>query len=239
MQTASTLANKRPLATLLRGEPDALALWTLGPAAGHAAFHLALICLGAGSYGLIMGWWRDPMQGVYVALKLPLILLLTTLLNALLNAMLAPLLGLNLTLRQSLRAVLMSFAIMAAVLGAFCPILAFLTWNAPPMTPDVKSTGTYAFIKLTHVGVIGFAGIVGNARLHQLLLRLGGRPVVAARVLFAWLATNLFVGAQLVWMARPLIGAPQLPVVFFRDTALEGNFYEDVFRTVTGMFIHD
>jgi hypothetical protein len=193
--------------------------------------NVAIILLGAGLYGATMGWWRDPRQGLYVAIKFPLVILLTTLGNALLNAMLAPLLGLNIGWRQSFLAILMSFAIAAAILGAFSPLSAFLVWNAPPMTPDVKSTLPYGFIKLTHVAVIAFAGIAGSVRLLQLLAQLGGRQAVARRVLFAWLAGNLFLGSQLTWIARPFIGAPQLPVVFLRDTAFQGNFYENVFHT--------
>jgi hypothetical protein len=186
-----------------------------------------------------MGWWRDPWQALFVAIKFPLILLLTALGNALLNAMLAPLLGLNISFRQSLLAVLMSFAVIAAILGAFAPLAGFLVWNAPPMTPEVKHTATYAFIKLVHVVVIAFAGIAGNARVFQLLTRLSGSERTAQRVLFAWLAVNLFLGSQLTWIARPFIGAPYLPVVFLRDTAFQGNFYENVFRTVQSLLTFD
>lgn len=173
------------------------------------------------------------MQALFVGIKFPLIILLTTVGNALLNAMLAPLLGLNISLRQSLVAVLMSFAITAAILGAFAPLMAFMVWNAPPMTPDVKSTTAYGLIKLLHVIVIAFAGIAGNVRLFQLLAQLAGNRGVARRVLITWLAVNLFLGSQLTWIARPFIGAPQLPVAFMREDALRGNFYENVFRTTT------
>jgi hypothetical protein len=107
------------------------------------------------------------------------------------------------------------------------------------MTPDVKSTLPYGFIKLAHVVVIAFAGIAGNVRLFQLLAQLGGNRAVAWRVLFAWLAVNLFLGSQLTWIARPLIGSPQLPVVFLRDTAFQGNFYEDVFQTLLQLLQFD
>lgn len=186
-----------------------------------------------------MGWWRDPWQALFVAIKFPLILLLTALGNALLNAMLAPLLGLNISFRQSLLAILMSFAIAAAVLGAFSPLAAFLVWNAPPLVSASSSNPTYAFIKLTHVVVIAFAGIAGTGRLFQLLAQLGGSKAVARRVLFAWLAGNLFLGSQLAWIARPFIGAPHLPVVFLRDTAFQGSFYENVFRTVLNLLSLD
>ena len=239
MQAQTTISNPYELGTLLRGEPAALAGWSAEFESRRFAFHLAVIVAGAGCYGAAMGWWRDPMQGLYVGIKFPLIILLTTLGNALLNAMLAPLLGLNIMFRQSLLAVVMSFAITAAVLGAFSPLVGFMVWNAPPMTPDVKSSSAYALIKLTHVVVIAFAGIAGNARLFQLLTQLGGNKRVAWRVLCAWLAANLFLGSQLTWIARPFIGAPYLPVTFLREGAWHGNFYENVFVTLNGLFDRD
>ncbi|MBE0540751.1 MAG: hypothetical protein IH623_05140 [Verrucomicrobia bacterium] len=232
MNFSSATAGRFDLRTLLQGQADKLLLWTKPGESRTIVFNVAVILLGAGLYGAAMGWWREPLQGFYVAIKFPLVILLTTLGNALLNAMLAPLLGLNISFRQSLLAILMSFTITAAVLGAFSPLAAFVVWNAPPMTPDVKSTLTYGFIKLLHVAVIAFAGIVGTVRLFQLLTQLGGSKTVARRVLFAWLAGNLFLGSQLTWIARPFIGAPHLPVVLLRDTALQGNFYENVFATL-------
>src|SRR5207247_9810122 len=80
-----------------------------------------------------MGYWRAPWQAVFVAIKFPLIILLTTIANALLNAMLAPLLGLNIALRQSFLAILVSFTIASAILGAFSPLLACVIWNATPL----------------------------------------------------------------------------------------------------------
>ena len=226
----------REISVLLRGEPERIAAWTGQWSARRFALHVAVIVVGAGFYGAAMGWWRDPQQALYVAIKFPLIVLLTTAGNALLNAMLAPLLGLNIPFRQSFSAILMSFTITAAILGAFSPLMAFLVWNAPPMSPEAVSGATYSFIKLTNVAAIAFAGAVGNARLFQLLTRLGGRCAVAFRVLFAWLAGNLFLGSQLSWILRPFIGSPSLPVEFFRATALRGNFYENVFHSLLQIF---
>jgi len=224
------------ISVLLRGEPERIAAWAGQWSARRLALPVIVIIVGAGLYGAAMGWWRDPQQAFYVAIKFPLIILLTTVGNALLNAMLAPLLGLNIPFRQSFSAILMSFVIAAAILGAFSPLLAFLVWNAPPMSPEAVSGATYSFIKLTNVAAIAFAGAVGNARLFQLLTRLGGRRAVAFRVLFAWLAGNLFLGSQLSWILRPFIGSPSLPVEFFRATALRGNFYENVFHSLLQIF---
>ena len=237
MQAPSEIFKPHPgeFSTLLRGETAAISAWTAEWSAQRIASHLAIIVLGAGLYGAAMGGWRAPQQALFVAIKFPLIILLTALGNALINGMLAPLLGLNIPFRQSFSAIVMSFAITAAILGAFSPLIAFMVWNAPPMSSSVSSTAAYALIKLAHVAAITFAGTVGNARLFQLLAHLGGRAA-ALRVLFAWFAGNFFLGSQLSWILRPFIGSPDLPVQFFRDDALHGNFYENVFRSVTQFF---
>ncbi len=236
MQAPSDKLNPREISVLLRGELEPIRAWSGQWSARRFALHVAVIVVGAGLYGAAMGWWRDPQQALYVAVKFPLIILLTTLGNALLNAMLAPLLGLNIPFRQSFSVILMSFTITAVILGAFSPLMAFMVWNAPPMSPEAISGATYNFIKLMHVVAIAFAGTMGNARLFQLLARLGGSRAVARRVLFAWLAVNLFLGSQLSWILRPFIGSPSLPVQFFRATALHGNFYENVFHSLLQIF---
>jgi len=83
-----------------------------------------------------------------------------------------------------------------------------------------------------HVCVIAFAGTAANVRLVQLLRQLSGKTAVARRVLFAWLAGNLFLGSQLCWIFRPFIGQPSLAVAFFRPHPLQGNFYETVFNAI-------
>jgi hypothetical protein len=234
MQTAAIpQAASSPLAVLLRGEPQSLRDWMEHWGLRRWTVCLATIVVGAGLYGAAMGYWRSPSQAVYVAIKFPLILLLTALGNALLNAMLAPLLGVNISLRQAFVAILMSFSIASAILGSFSPLVGYLTWNVPPLSPDARiSDATYTVIQLTHVGVIAFAGIVANLRLVQLLRSLSGNAAAARRVLIAWLAGNLFFGSQLSWILRPFIGSPGLPVEFVRETALKGNFYETVFRSI-------
>ena len=222
---------------LLRGDVPSLEAWSAHWNAQRIVSHLAIIVVGAGLYGAAMGWWRDPMQALYTAIKFPLIILLTAAANAMLNAMLAPLLGLNIPFRQSFLAILMSFTIAGAILGSFAPLVAFVIWNSPPMSPNPwESTGPYSFILLTFVVIIAFAGITANLRLMQLLVHLGRRRDVAFRVLFAWLAGNLFFGTQLSWILRPFIGAPGLEVQFLRENAFKGSFYETIFHLVVRLF---
>jgi hypothetical protein len=223
----------REIGVLLRGDPDAIRSWTGSWSASRLALHAGVIIAGAGLYGAAMGWWRAPAQGLFVGLKFPLIMLLTAAGNALLNGMLAPLLGANLTFRQSFLAIVMSFAIASAVLASFSPLIAFVTWNAPSMSIATRMpVETYSAILLMHVMVIAFAGIVSNLRLAQWLSQFSGSRRVAARVLIAWLAGNLFLGSQLSWILRPFIGSPGLPVEFLRDDPLRGNFYEAVWGSL-------
>jgi hypothetical protein len=226
-----------PLRQLLRGEPVALRPWTDQWEGRRILFCMVAILIGAGLYGGAMGYWRSPQQAWFVAVKFPLIILLTTVGNSLLNAMLAPLLGLNLSLRQSFMAILMSFVIASAILGSFSPLVAFLVWNAPPMAAGGGSVQqAYFVIQLTHVAVIAFAGITANLRLVRLLRHFSGGAGVARRVLLAWLAGNLFLGSQLSWILRPFIGSPGLPVEFLRPNALHGNFYETILYSVLQLF---
>ena len=237
MDGTKTSEDDHNLSVLLRGEPKALRDWIERWDASRLTLCIEVIVTGAGLYGAAMGCWRAPLQALFVAIKFPLIMLLTTLGNALLNAMLAPLLGLNITLRQSFLAVLMSFTIVSAILGSFSPLAAFLVWNSPPMSANMQlSTGTYTAIQLTHVAVIAFAGIVGNLRLVQLLRQLSDHTAIARRVLFAWLAGNLLFGSQLSWILRPFIGSPGLEIEFLRKTAFQGNFFETVFGSLRSLF---
>lgn len=222
------------LSVLLRGQPASLRAWLEKWNLRQLLLCAAVICCGAGLYGAAMGCWRAPLQAAFVAVKLPLILLLVAFGNALLNAMLAPLLGLNLGWRQSFQVILMSFAIASAILGSFSPLTAFLVWNTPPLDSSLPPPGgTYAFIQLTHVATIAFAGVAANLRLAQLLRELSGaNHGNARRVLACWLGGNLFLGSQLCWILRPFIGWPGLPVQFLRPEAFRGNFFESVFRSL-------
>ncbi len=240
MTYARTAANPFALAqipTLLRGEARPIQLWIAEWSAARMCLYVAVIVAGTAAFGLVVGAWRDPVQGLYTAIKFPLIVLLTAAGNGLLNGMLAPLLGTNISFRQSLLAVLMSFTIAAAVLGACAPLIYFIIWNAPVLSATTaSSTTTHSIILLTVVATIALAGIVANARLLQLLRQLSGSRGSARRTLFAWLAGNLLLGSQVSWILRPFVGSPFLPIQFLRDDPLRGNFFESVFHALQRLF---
>ncbi len=228
----------RGVLAFLRGDPAREEVWRDGLQWRSAGLSLVLIVVGTAAFGATVGIWRSPLQALYTAIKLPLIVLLTTLGNGLLNGLLAPLLGVDLRIRDSLGAILKSHAVAAAILGSLSPVMLFMIWNVPSLDPaPSQSHLAFELIQLTHVTAVGFAGVAANLRLLRFLQRAaGGRRSAALHVLCAWLAGNLFLGAQLAWNFRPFIGAPALPVEFLRPNAFEGNFYETVLRNSARFF---
>jgi len=192
---------------LLNAGPEHLCAWMLHRPLSFMAICVFAIVIGAGVYGATMGLWRSPLQALFTGIKLPLVILLTTLGNSLLNGMLAPLLGLNLTFRQSLTMVLMSFAFVSVMLGALSPVAWFVVWNTPPLTAAMQlSSPEYGVMQLALVGFIALAGVAGNAHLLPLLSARACNRRAAQKVLFAWLAGNLFLGSQIAWVLRPFSG---------------------------------
>jgi len=227
---ASSITPKS-IGAFLRADPECFRGWIFCRQGNLVAFCVMAIIIGAGSYGLAIGWWRAPLQAFYTGIKLPLVILLTTLGNGLLNAMLAPLLGLNVTFRQSLAMVLMSFAITAMVLGALSPVALFIVWNTPPLAAATTiSSPEYALLQLTLAVFVALAGVMGNLRLVPLLREWAGSAAVARNVLLAWLAGNLFLGSQICWVLRPFIGEPSRPVQFIGQNCFQGSFFETVFN---------
>jgi hypothetical protein len=221
--------------TLLRGEVEPIARWARDCTPRRLALYIFVIVMGTGFYGAAIGFWRSPLQSVYTALKFPIVILLTTACNALLNGMVAPLLGLNLRFRETMVVILMSFTIAACILAAAAPLLFFLVWNVPEFGSPAQTIGVYSFMLLAQVVIVAFAGVVANLRLLQLLTKLAGNRKTAWSVFLAWVTGNLFLGAQLVWVLRPFVGSPGLPVEFLRQNALNGNFYEAVIAALNNL----
>ncbi len=226
MGTSNSLA--RTLA-LCRDGSSVAAEWILARNASGWIEPLATIAVGGAAYGFAIGAWRAPELALFVALKLPILLVLTALVDALLNGLWAARFGIELSLAQSLRAVLASFALAAVVLGALAPVVFYFDWALPPWWSSGADLA-HALIGLAHVVAISFAGIVAVLRQRRWIVALLPANRRSGRVVFLWLAVNLFVGAQLSWNLRPWFGTPRMPVQFLREHPLDGTFYESVFR---------
>lgn len=219
------------LRTLLLGDPAALVAWVERPTARRAAIIAAAALAGLALYGLTVGWWRSPVMGAYVAIKMPLLIVCTLGCNALLNGLFGLLLGSGLGVGRSMFALLLSFAVAALILGSLAPVTFFLAWNAPaPDSPEaVRAHAAYLF---SHTFLVGYAGVIANVHLHRLLRARTESQRIATLTLFAWLAGNAFLGAQFSWILRPFFGSPGLNVAFLRPDPLDGSFYEAVWHSL-------
>lgn len=210
-------------------QPDAG--WLDYPDTSRALWVALAAFAGMALYGFTVGFWRAPMMGVFVAVKLPLLIALTLVCNGLLNGLLGMLLGSGLGFRQSLFALLAAFALAGVILGSLAPVTLLMAWNAPP--PDSPGArNAHASYLVAHTFLIGFAGVAANIHLHRLLAAKSPTPAAATATLLAWLGGNGFLGAQFSWILRPFFGTPHLEVQFLRDDPLRGNFYQTVWRSI-------
>jgi hypothetical protein len=208
--------------------------WLDTPGPGRVAWVALAAIAGLAAYGFTVGYWRDPLMGWYVAVKMPLLVFFTLMCNGLLNGLLALLLGSGLGFRQSLLALLTSSAIAGVILGSLAPVTLLLAWNAPP--PDSpQAQSSHAAYLVTHTFLIGFAGIAANVHLHRLLAAKAPTTAAATATLLAWLGGNGFLGAQFSWVLRPFFGSPTLEVQFLRPDPLRGNFYQTVWRSLESL----
>ena len=203
------------------------------PGAAWTWLCVVTILLGAGLYGFTVGLWHAPLQSLYSAIKIPLLIFLTCGANAALNGMLAQVLGLPLSFGQTTRVILLSFALASLILGALAPVILFLLWNTPPFG---ETSPAYDVLRTAHVAVIALAGVVANVRLLRLLEALSAGARAARLVLFCWLAGNLLLGSQLTWVLRPFVGSPGMPVEFLRAQPLRGNFFETLAEAARHLF---
>jgi hypothetical protein len=215
------------LKKLCQGSGEAVA-WLEEGERSWSLFCLVWVLGGFFIYGSTIGMWRSPLQGLWAAIKTPVLILATLSGTAVANWMLASLLGARFSFRQSLVIQLMGYAVMVSILLSLVPIALFMDWAAPSPTGSGKLIG-HALITVFQVVIIAGAGVASHFRLFHLLSHVCQDKTLARLIFIAWLAENLFLGSHLSWYLRPFIGDPSIPVEFYRDDALvTGSFYGDL-----------
>lgn len=191
------------------------------PVVGRVRTLLALLVVFGAAYGAAMGTYSGeglsaprPLQVLYSAIKVPLLLLATFVLSLPCYFVVNSLLGLREDLGAAVRALLATQACLTVVLGALAPFTLF--WYA----------GVRGYEEATIFNGVLFA--IASAS-GQLLLRRLYRPLIArdARhrtLLRLWLVIYCFVGIQMGWLLRPFIGSPEQPTTFLRADTW-GNAY--------------
>jgi len=189
------------------------------------------VCLFGVTYGASMGTFGGlsgdrPLQVLYSALKVPLLLLGTFLISLPSFAVINTLFGLRRDLGEAIRAVVATQAGVAVVLASLAPFT--LLWYV--------SGVTYQQAIVFNGAMFALASLAG-----QRLLRGYYRPLIERhprhRVLLrVWLFVYAFVGIQMGWMLRPFIGSPNSAVTFFREDTW-GNAYVVVYGLLWQVFV--
>ncbi|MGJ8655321.1 MAG: hypothetical protein ACSHX6_02635 [Akkermansiaceae bacterium] len=220
---------------LCRGDRTLIDHWMKQSPAFILSRTLPLIILGCGSYGLSMGLWQGWQMASYAGIKFPLVVIATLAVNALINGMFAMVLGSGITMRQSLQFLFTAFAICALILGALSPITIGMALQGPSADSS-DATFFHSITLLTHVFMISYAGIVSHSMLLGALKKYAQTRKAATQTFIAWLAGNLFVGAQIGWISRPFFGSPGSPIQFLRDNKFASSFYESIFNSLQNIF---
>ena len=178
-------------------------------------------------YGGAMGAFGGrPLQAVYSALKVPLLLLATLGLSLPSYFVANTLLGLRADFALALRAIVTSQAVLTVVLAALAPLTLF--WYA--------SSTHYQAAILFNAAMFAVASLASQVALGRAYRPLIARSPKHRGLLRAWIVIFAFVGIQMGWTLRPFIGSPEQPVRFFRGGEFE-NAYVIVARMIWEILI--
>ena len=180
---------------------------------------VAVVTLGGAAYGAVMGAFGGfdgdrPLQILFSAIKVPMLILVTTMLAMPSYFVVNALFGLRNDFGQAFRAVVSTQTAVAIVLAALAPFTAL--WYA--------STRDYNETTLFNAGMFAVASLAA-----QWVLRKRYAPLVARNrrhlwMMRAWLVVYAFVGIQMGWTLRPFLGQPGVAVSLFRGS-VAGNAY--------------
>lgn len=200
---------------------------------------LVFVLLSSAAYGAALAAWRSPELALYVAIKLPLLMVGTTVVVMMLNYVVAAGLGSGLGFAQVVAVTWGAMTVACWILLGLLPVTLFFTVGvASREGTHAQLTLTHNCLLLTHVLLIASAGLAGNAALREGLRRLVA-PGCSTRLLYwCWLAAFTLVGCQLSWILRPFIGHPLMEVAFLRPDALEWNFFEYVLTVLREVLQH-
>jgi hypothetical protein len=243
------------LDSILRGDATRLSQLRQGQLEVPAGGLTTLIILLGASYGFCLGWFAlfdrptpEYRQLLAAMLKVPALFLLTLLVTFPSLYVFNALVGSRLSVRGLFCLLIAALAVTLAVLASFGPIVAFFA----------VTTTHYGFMVLLHVSLFAIAGMLGLVFLLQTLHRLtipasaspqgpADEPAGALQrvegsvlgrnvqtVFSCWIVVFALVGAQMSWVLRPFLGAPDQPFELFRPR--QSHFFESVWHTLLNLF---
>lgn len=190
---------------------------------GRASLRHAWLLIVCGlAYGAVMGSHGGrPLQAVYSAVKVPILLLATVGLSLPSFFIVNTLLGLRDDFKVAVRGILGAQAGLTIILASLAPLTLFWYGSSNDYNSAILFNG------------LMFGVATAGA---QVLLRRTYRPLAARRpwqrwMLRFWMLLYMFVGVQMGWVLRPFVGDPGEPVTFFRAGAWD-NAYVIVFKMI-------
>src|SRR5262249_6219663 len=144
------------------------------------------------------------------AVKVPLLIFVTTVVCLPGFFVLNTVLGLREDFGRAMRAILAGQAGLTVALASLGPITRFAYVSGV----DHRQALLFNALMFTVATVIGQVVML---RRYRELTAQPGRGRRHLLMLWAWVVLYAFVGMQMGWMLRPFVGAPGLPVAFFRD----------------------
>ena len=185
-----------------------------------------LVALGAGLfYGAVMGsYGSSPLQALYSALKVPLLVGVATLLCLPNFYTVNAVLGLRADFPRAVRAILSAQGTVAVVLASLAPITTVLYASLSVYALAVAANGVMFLIA-------ALAGQVALARRYRPLIAANPRHRLGRA---AWLTLYIFVSIQMAWVLRPFIGDPDKDFSFFRPR--DSHFFQAVFQAIHKLF---
>ena len=198
------------------------------PLSGRLRWLLVLLVTCGVFYGAVMGTYSGLAPGrlhqlLYSGVKVALLLLATFALCLPSFFVVNTIAGLREDFGEVLRAIVATQSCITVVLAGLAPITAF--WYL--------SCGNYRQAILFNALMFGVATISAQIVVRRYYGPLVRRSSRHRQLLWAWFLLYAFVGIQMGWVLRPFIGAPNIPVTFFRSGAW-GNAYVVVARLSAG-----
>jgi hypothetical protein len=189
------------------------------PVAGRLRWLFAFVLVFGAFYGVVMGTFSGLAPGrfhqlLYSGAKVPLLMLVTFALCLPSFFVVNTVAGLRDDFLEALQAVVAAQSCISLVLACLAPLTALF----------YASCADYHSAILLNGVMFAVAWVTAQVVVRRYYAPLIRRSPTHRTMLYAWFLAYVFVGIQMAWVLRPFVGAPGVPVTFFRQEAW-GNAY--------------
>ena len=175
-------------------------------------------------YGIVMGFYSGPLQGLTAGIKVPVLFLLSLIICFPAFFILQSILGSKMKLTHMAVIILSGYVLTGAIMVSFTPIVILF----------VLTGGNYYFLQLLHIAIFAVAGIFGMKMVLDALKYSCEEKSVYPRtgvVIFRfWVVILAFVGIQLAWNLQPFLAEKTAAYAMFKK--YKGNFYTAVIYSI-------